>query len=167
MIKYVLYTLIAIAVVMSLCVCMSFYYKSDRLKGKELTFYLYHVGNGYSGQSYDYSIYKKDGVVTASLKDCNILMIREDDSIPCKEYIANNVPRQKLEFIGKLLLDANIQKWESNYYAKDVFDGDDWSVSVRFGDKNFNSHGYMMWPENAPFREINKIISELCMPKEE
>ena len=167
MIKPVLFTLISIAVVLLLCVCMSFYYRSDELNGGNLTYYLYHVGNGYSGQSYDYSIFEKDGVVTASIKECNFLMMREDDTIPCKEHIANDVPREKLEFIGKLLVDAKIQKWESNYYATDVFDGDNWYVSVRFGNKNFDSHGYMEWPENAPFHEINRIIGELCMPKEE
>ncbi|MBR5982528.1 MAG: hypothetical protein IK025_02240 [Bacteroidales bacterium] len=163
----IFYTLIAVVIVVMLGVCMSFCCSGDGLKGEDLTFYQYHVGNGYSGQSTDYSIYEKDGVVTASIKECNFLMMREDDSIPCNEYAISDVPREKLIEIGKLLVDAKIQKWERDYYATDVFDGDNWSVSVRFGDKSFDSHGYMKWPKDAPFHEINRIIGELCMPKEE
>ena len=164
--KAILYTTIAVVLVAMLGACMSFCFSGDGLKGEDLTFYQYHVGNGYSGQRYDYSIYEKDGVITASIKECNFRMMI-DDTIPCKEHVVSDVPREKLVAVGKLLVDANLQKWERDYYATDVFDGDNWSVSVRFGDKRFDSHGYMKWPENAPFHEINRIIGELCMPKEE
>ena len=162
----VLYTLIAVVLVALLGACMSFCFSGDGLNGEDLTFYQYHVGNGYSGQSTDYSIYEKDGVVTASIKECNFLMMRED-TIPCKEHAVSNVPREKLTEVGKLLVDAKIQKWERDYYDPDVFDGDNWSVSVRFGDKSYDSHGYMKWPKDAPFYEINSIIGKLCMSKEE
>lgn len=164
--KSVLYTLTALVLMAILSICMSFCYSGEELKGEDLTFYQYHVGNGYSGQSYDYSIYEKDGVITARVKDCNLLMI-SDDTIPCKEHVANDVPREKLVEIGKLLVDAKIQKWKNFYTEPGVFDGDNWSVSVRFGNKSFDSHGYMKLPKDAPFREINSIIGKLCMTKEE
>ncbi len=164
--KSILYTMITVVLVALLGACMSFCYSGDGLNGEDLTFYQYHIGNGYSGQSYDYSIYEKDGVITASFKECNILMMREDTD-PCKEHTVSNVPREKLTEVGKLLVDAKVQKWESFYTDPDVFDGDNWSVSINFGAKRFSSGGYMKWPEKAPFHEINSIIGQLCMPKEE
>jgi hypothetical protein len=111
-------------------------------------------------------IYEKDGVVIASINECNYLMMR-DDTIPCKERVVKDVPREKLEQVGKLLVDAQVQKWESYYNNPDVFDGDNWSVSIQFGDQKFDSNGYMNWPNKAPFRAINEIIVEICGSSQE
>lgn len=163
--KTVVIALSALVAFSVLVVCMSFCCSNSGIKGEDITFYEYHIGNGYSGQSYEYSIYLKDSVVIASVKMCNMLMMRED-TIPCEEHVVSDVPREKLVQVGKLLLDAKVQKWENFYTNPDVFDGDNWSMSARFGKISYHSSGYMNWPDKAPFREINGIIAEVCLPKE-
>lgn len=150
-----------IVVVLLLC---SFFYISDdgkKLNGSDLTYYHYKVHNGYSGMSREYEIAYKDSVVTATIRDCNFLI----DS--CDVYSTSEVPREKLTEIGEMLVKAKVQNWESNYTNRDVFDGDSWSIDVKFGNTLIWSGGYMAWPDNDPTHEINKIIYSLCKPQKE
>ena len=164
--KTVAFILTAVIVLAVMVVCMSFYCGNSGLKGEDITFYEYHIRNGYSGQSIEYNICLKDSVVIASYKNCNMLMMR-DDTIPCEEYVARDVPRETLVKIGEMLVKAKVQNWESYYTNRDVFDGDSWSMDVKFGKELIWSGGYMAWPDNDPTREINKIIYNLCKPQDE
>ena len=158
----VVVVLLAIVIVAALGVCMSFCSVDNGLKGEKLSFYEYHVGNGYSGRSYEYSIYLKDTTVVASIKECNYLMMDANDTIPCKEHVVSGVPREMLDTIGKLLVDANVHRWESHYTNPDVMDGDSWSITVAFGDEKYWSGGYMAWPKGDPTRTINEMICRVC-----
>lgn len=146
-------------IVLLLCSC--FYFNEDKngLKGSDLTYYHYKVHNGYSGMSLEYEIEYKDSTVTATMRDCNFLI----DS--CIVYSVSDVPREKLTEIGEMLVNAKVQNWESNYTNRDVFDGDSWSIDIKFGKDLFWSSGYMAWPDNDPTYEINKIIYSLCKPQ--
>ncbi|MBQ3832719.1 MAG: hypothetical protein II815_06045, partial [Bacteroidales bacterium] len=77
----------------------------------------------------------------------------------------SDVPRETLVEIGEMLVKAKVQNWESSYTNRDVFDGDSWSMDVKFGKDLIWSGGYMAWPDNDPTREINKIICNLCKPQ--
>ena len=136
--------------------------KTVKLRDKDFTYYEYKVSNGYAGSSVTYTIYVEEGVVKARYTECNYMMM-QDDTDPCVEQAVSDVPQKKLREIGKLLVD--VQSWESYYVEPDVFDGDNWSVNVKFGDCSFYSSGYMKWPDKAPFRSINRIIKEICNQK--
>lgn len=164
--KTVLFAMSAVVAFSVLLVCMSFCCSNNGLKGEDITYYEYHIGNGYSGQSYEFIIYLKDSVVIASYKSCNMLMMR-DDTIPCEEYVLRDVPRETLVKIGEMLVKAKVQNWESHYTNRDVFDGDSWSMNVKFGKELIWSGGYMAWPDNDPTHEINKIIYNLCKPQDD
>ena len=159
--KLVIIAVATATAILLLCSCFYFSGDKNKLNANDLVRYYYKVHNGYSGISREYEIEYNDSVVTATMRDCNFIL----DS--CEVYTVSDVPRETMVEIGEMLIKAKVQNWESSYTNPDVFDGDNWSVSVRFGDKRFDSHGYMKWPENAPFHEINRIIGELCMPKEE
>lgn len=153
----------AVACIAVLFLCSSVYFYGDKnnLNANELTYYHYKIHNGYSGMSREYEIEYKDSVVTATMRDCNFLI----DS--CDVYSVSNVPREKLLEIGEMLVKAKVQNWESHYTNRDVFDGDSWSMDVKFGKNLIWSGGYMAWPDNDPTRTINKIIYDLCKPQNE
>ena len=159
--KTILIGTMASIIILLLCSCFYFRDDSKKLNGNDLTYYHYKVHNGYSGISIEYEIAYKDSVVTATMRDCNMLI----DS--CDVYSVSNVPREKLVEIGEMLVKAKVQNWESNYTNRDVFDGDSWSMDVKFGKDLFWSGGYMAWPDNDPTHEINKIIYNLCKPQNE
>ena len=149
----------ALIAVIALCSFLYFSGDKNKLNGGDLTYYHYKVHNGYSGMSIEYEIVFKDSIVTATVRDCNFLI----DS--CDVYSVSDVPREKMDEIGEMLLGAKLQNWEHSYSNPDVFDGDSWSLDVKFGKDLFWSSGYMAWPDNDPTREINKIIYSLCKPK--
>ena len=95
----------------------------------------------------------------ATTRLCNFII----DS--CDVYSVSDVPRETLVEIGEMLVKAKVQNWESSYTNRDVFDGDSWSMDVKFGKDLIWSGGYMAWPDNDPTREINKIICNLCKPQ--
>ena len=159
--KFVFLVLAAMAIVLLFCGCFYFRNGKNKMKASDLTYYHYKIYNGYSGISFEYEIVLKDSVVTATVRDCNLLT----DS--CKVYSANNVSREKLEEIGKMLVKSKVQNWESSYSNPDVFDGDNWSLSVKFGKDELWSNGYMAWPDNDPTDYINEIISDMCKPQNE
>ena len=152
--------MVCIAVIL-LCSCFYFSGDKNKLNGNDLTYYHYKVHNGYSGMSREYEIEYKDSVVRATMRDCNFLI----DS--CDVYSANDVPRATLVEIGEMLVKTKVQNWESHYTNRDVFDGDSWSMDVKFGKDLLWSGGYMAWPDNDPTHEINNIIYELCKPQKE
>lgn len=133
----------------------------DNIDGTQLTHYEYTVSNGYSGRRVTFMIEQKDSIVVAKVKDCSMLL---DTCMVDSECEA---PRELLETIGKMLVDAKVYKWENHYTNPDVFDGDSWSMDVAFGKQLFWSGGYMAWPNNDPTSEINSMIYKACNPKEE
>ena len=145
------------------CCCCCFNSDRYKLKGSDLVYYHYKVHNGYSGMSKEFEIMCKDSVVSAIVRDCNFLLPNEE----CKVDSVSNVPREKLEEIGDMLAKANVQDWEHSYSNPDVFDGDSWSLDVKFGKNFFWSRGYMAGPDYDPTYEINKIIIDLCKPQKE
>jgi hypothetical protein len=151
---------VCIAVVL-LCSCFYFSGDKNKLNSNDLVRYYYKIHNGYSGISREYEIEYKDSIVTATMRDCNFLI----DS--CDVYSTNDVPRETLVEIGEMLIKAKVQNWESSYTNRDVFDGDSWSMDVKFGKDLIWSSGYMAWPDNDPTHEINKIIYNLCKPQKE
>ena len=138
-----------------LCSCFCLTDDGNKLKADDLTYYYYKIHNGYSGFSREYEIVYKDSVVTATVRDCNMLL----DS--CDVHSVSNVPREKLIEIGEMLVKAKVQNWESSYSEPNVFDGDSWSFDVKFGKKMYWSSGYMAWPKDDPTHKINKIIYDL------
>ena len=151
--------ILAATVILLLCSCFYFSGDKNKLNANEFTYYHYRVHNGYSGMSRECEIEYKDSVVTATMRDCNFII----DS--CDVYSVSDVPRETLVEIGEMLVKAKVQNWESSYTNRDVFDGDSWSMDVKFGKDLIWSGGYMAWPDNDPTREINKIICNLCKPQ--
>ena len=151
---------ITAATILLLCSCAIFSGDKNKLNANDLVRYYYKVHNGYSGMSREYEIEYKDSVVIATMRDCNFII----DS--CEVYTVSDVPRETMVEIGEMLINAKVQNWEHSYTNRDVFDGDSWSMDVKFGKDLMWSSGYMAWPDNDPTREINKIIYNLCKPQD-
>jgi len=143
------------------CGCIISKDGGKKLEGSQLMSYKYVISNGYSGIKDEYEISMVDSVVVARVNFCNFLL----DT--CTEYVAGDVPREKLVEIGNLLVNAKVQNWESSYTNPYVMDGDSWSVSIKFSEASIWSGGYMEWPDDNPMFEILGIIRGLCVPKDD
>ncbi|MBO4615016.1 MAG: hypothetical protein J5709_07860 [Bacteroidales bacterium] len=159
--KLVIIAVATASAILLLCSCFYFSGDKNKLNANDLVRYYYKVHNGYSGFSREYEIVYADSIVTATVRDCNFLI----DS--CDVYTASDVPRETMVEIGEMLIKAKVQNWESSYTNPDVFDGDSWSIDVKFGKDLIWSGGYMAWPDDDPTHEINKIIYNLCKPQKE
>jgi len=159
--KLVIIAVATATAILLLCSCFYFSGDKNKLNANDLVRYYYKVHNGYSGFSREYEIVYADSIVTATVRDCNFLI----DS--CDVYTASDVPRETMVEIGEMLIKAKVQNWESGYTNPDVFDGDSWSMDVKFGKDLIWSGGYMAWPDDDPTHEINKIIYNLCKPQKE
>ena len=77
-----------------------------------------------------------------------------------KEIIVDN---STINELTNILRKHNVEKWNGfNKFAKDVLDGDDFSLSIWMNyNKNIHASGYMMWPDG--YRDFIGEIDEFFM----
>lgn len=125
--------------------------------------YNYRTSNGYSGSKMRYEIFAKSDSVCVRTAESH--MIWSDSGRKDTSFVSLrcNIPQEVIDSVEKMLLDANVFSWRQSYYAKNVYDGDNWSLGVQIGERQKYVDGYMDWPENAPMWEINNIIRSLLV----
>lgn len=120
--------------------------------------YNYRTSNGYSGRKMNYEIFAKSDSVCVRTIECYFALENNERKDTCVASLRCDIPHELIDSVEKMLLDADVFNWNQSYYAKDVYDGDNWSLGVLIDGRQKWTDGYMEWPENAPMWEINSII---------
>ena len=74
------------------------------------------------------------------------------------------MPITEMERLARII--ASIRDWKPQYKnERRILDGYGWSLEYHFGDLDFQSHGYMCFPENYKEKvsELQTIIEEFCL----
>lgn len=131
---------------------------------QELPFtYNYRTNNGYSGVKRSYEFFAKNDSVCVRTSECRHIWSGDEPKDTCVVSLKCGISNEVVDSVEKMLLDADVFLWKQSYYAKDVYDGDNWSLGVQIGERQKWVDGYMDWPEKAPMWEINDLIRTLMV----
>lgn len=142
--------LIIIVFIIVIFLVLFYLRKEKNITNINKVYFTYSTGN-YINASVSYELICKDKCIL-SFKDDGVSY--ED----AKEY---EVDKKILKEIEIILKQYHVARWNNFHkYDKNVLDGNSFSFSVSYGNKQgIEASGYMKWPKN--YQEVKKELSEI------
>ena len=128
---------------------------TKKVEIKDIVYFHFSYSNGYMANAHIiYNLDYDNGRYTVSIKP---------HGIPDEEKVVVDEPIGFRDKLKEIMIKYDISKWNGfKKYAKDVLDGDDFSLHVKMVDDNMiEADGYMMWPEN--YRMVRDELDKLFM----